>query len=78
MTMLTVLAAIGSISLALVLWYAVLLHRHYRGLRIAAREEGRAVVIDYSEARARALAQLGDRYLLANPVNRPAAKTTET
>lgn len=33
-------------------------------------------VVDYSAARARAIEWLGDRYLLARPVNRPYAVST--
>jgi hypothetical protein len=33
-------------------------------------ERARSWVVDYSAARARAIAWLGDRYLLAKPVNR--------
>lgn len=33
-------------------------------------ERARDWVVDYSDARARAIAWLGDRYLLAKPVNR--------
>jgi hypothetical protein len=32
-------------------------------------ESARAWVVDYSEARARAIKWLGDRYLLAKPIN---------
>ena len=37
---------------------------------IDAAERARSWVVDYSVARARAVAWLGDRYLLARPVNR--------
>jgi hypothetical protein len=37
-------------------------------------EKGRAWLADYSEARARAIEWLGDRYLLARPINRRPAK----
>lgn len=36
-------------------------------------ERARSWVVDYSAARARAIEWLGDRYLLARPVNRPYA-----
>jgi hypothetical protein len=36
-------------------------------------EKARGWVVDYSAARARAIEWLGDRYLLAKPVNRIAA-----
>ncbi|HEX4266628.1 MAG TPA: hypothetical protein VHY36_01995 [Steroidobacteraceae bacterium] len=36
-------------------------------------EKARGWVVDYSAARAKAIAWLGDRYLLATPVNRIAA-----
>lgn len=32
-------------------------------------ESARAWIVDYSEARARAIKWLGDRYLLAKPIN---------
>jgi hypothetical protein len=32
-------------------------------------------VVDYSEARKRAIARLGDRYLLARPINRRAPRS---
>lgn len=34
-------------------------------------ERWRAWLVDYSAARARAIEWLGDRYLLARPINRP-------
>ena len=37
--------------------------------RISSRERAQTWVVDYSAARARAIAWLGDRYLLAKPVN---------
>jgi hypothetical protein len=37
--------------------------------RISSRERAQSWVVDYSAARARAIAWLGDRYLLAKPVN---------
>jgi len=42
--------------------------RHAEG-----EERPSAVVVDYSAARAKAIAWLGDRYLLAKPINRRAA-----
>lgn len=39
-------------------------------------ERARSWVVDYSVARARAIEWLGDRYLLARPVNRLHAVTT--
>jgi len=42
-------------------------------------EKTRSWVVDYSAARAKAIEWLGDRYLLARPVNRlPAATRTRT
>ena len=42
-------------------------------------ERTRGWVVDYSEARAKAIAWLGDRYLLAKPINgRPAATHAES
>ena len=40
---------------------------------IDSAERARSWVVDYSAARARAIEWLGDRYLLAKPVNRLAA-----
>lgn len=40
---------------------------------IDSAERARSWVIDYSAARARAIEWLGDRYLLARPVNRISA-----
>ena len=37
--------------------------------RISSRERAQSWVVDYSAARARAIEWLGDRYLLAKPVN---------
>ena len=37
--------------------------------RIARSEPGQTWVVDYSAARARAIKWLGDRYLLAKPIN---------
>lgn len=37
---------------------------------IDSAERARSWVVDYSAARAKAIAWLGDRYLLAKPVNR--------
>lgn len=37
---------------------------------IDSTERARSWVVDYSSARARAIEWLGDRYLLAKPVNR--------
>lgn len=37
-------------------------------------EKARSWVVDYSAARAKAIEWLGDRYLLAIPVNRPASR----
>jgi len=37
--------------------------------RTAISESARSWVVDYSEARARAIKWLGDRYLLARPIN---------
>jgi len=37
--------------------------------RISSRERAQSWVVDYSAARARAIEWLGDRYLLARPVN---------
>lgn len=37
--------------------------------RIASNERAQTWVVDYSAARARAIKWLGDRYLLAKPVN---------
>jgi len=37
--------------------------------QIASRERAQTWVVDYSAARARAIAWLGDRHLLAKPVN---------
>ena len=37
--------------------------------RIAAGERARAWTVDYSVARAQAIRWLGDRYLLARPIN---------
>lgn len=39
-------------------------------------ERARSWVVDYSAARARAIEWLGDRYLLARPVNRLYAVST--
>lgn len=38
---------------------------------IDSTDRARNWVVDYSAARARAIEWLGDRYLLARPVNRP-------
>lgn len=38
---------------------------------IDSTERARSWIVDYSAARARAIEWLGDRYLLAKPVNRP-------
>lgn len=40
-----------------------------RQIDISKRADG--WVVDYSVARAKAIAWLGDRYLLARPINRP-------
>ena len=40
---------------------------------IDSTERARTWVVDYSAARARAIEWLGDRYLLAKPVNRRSA-----
>ena len=37
--------------------------------RIAGNERAQTWIVDYSAARARAISWLGDRYLLAKPVN---------
>ena len=37
--------------------------------RISSRERAQSWVVDYSAARARAIEWLGDRYLLAKPLN---------
>ena len=37
--------------------------------RISSRERVQSWIVDYSAARARAIEWLGDRYLLARPVN---------
>jgi hypothetical protein len=37
--------------------------------RMSSRERAQSWVVDYSAARARAIEWLGDRYLLAKPVN---------
>jgi len=37
--------------------------------RISSRERAQSWVVDYSAARARAIEWLGDRYLLAKPIN---------
>ena len=37
--------------------------------RISSRERAQSWIVDYSAARARAIEWLGDRYLLARPVN---------
>jgi hypothetical protein len=45
---------------------------HYQGdvmKRTASHERARTWIVDYSAARARAIAWLGDRYLLARPIN---------
>lgn len=42
--------------------------------RIAGLERQRTWIVDYSAARARALGWLGERYLLARPINAHAAQ----
>jgi hypothetical protein len=42
--------------------------------QIARLERQRTWIVDYSAARARAIDWLGDRYLLARPINVPAAQ----
>lgn len=50
------------------------LRRKYRRVRLRTRKPASAEtaphVVDYSAARAKAIAWLGDRYLLAKPINR--------
>lgn len=41
-------------------------------------ESARAWIVDYSEARARAIKWLGDRYLLAKPINASEAARRST
>jgi hypothetical protein len=42
--------------------------------QIAGLERQRTWIVDYSAARARAIDWLGERYLLARPINVPAAR----
>ena len=67
--LLIVLGALVVLAIGWAMWDDPRTLKWERRPRKAGEEPSPPVVTDYSEARQRALEQLGDRYLLAKPIN---------